>query len=385
MHQFYYIAETQFDQRDAVTNRIVNNIKAITSQNDCTVTIIGYGDAKEIIYDGITIKNVRKGKGLIQKLFYFIFRGFFVSKLLSKESIQPRIIIYYGCSMRFLFPLKQYVRRKQIKIICDIAEWYNPSHLPAGGKFSPLALDVSLGLKYFVPKCDGVIVISTFLESYFVSKNVKTIRIPVLVDTIKVERTSVNIESFDKKYLNLIYAGFPGKKDLVLNVIVAVEKLFKEGVNIRFHLLGPTMSELGIKSNMHSPSSIICHGRINQEIVPEYLKQADFSVLIRPDERYAQAGFPTKFVESLNAGLPVIANLTSDLFYYLKEGYNGFIVKDSSVNSIMEVLKKVVVLDKSKIKIMKNNAVLTAAENFDYRLFSGNFSKFFHEILNGVS
>lgn len=384
MYQFYYIAETQFDLRDAVSNRIVNNIKAITSKNDCVFTIIGYGESKEIIYDGITIKNVKKGKGLIQKLFYFVFRGFFVSKLLSKELIQPGILIYYGCSFRFLFPLRRYALKKKIKIICDIAEWYNPSHLPAGGKLSPLSLDVSLGLKYSVPKCDGVIAISTFLENYFISQNVKTIRIPVLVDTIKLEKTAFNIESFNEKYINLIYAGFPGKKDLIWNVIEAVEKLSQEKINIRLHILGPTLDELGIKSVNHLVSSIICYGRINQEIVPEYLKQADFSILIRPDQRYAQAGFPTKFVESLNAGLPVIANLTSDLSYYLKEGYNGFIVKDCSANSIMEVLKKVVVLNKSKIKIMKSNSVLTAEENFDYRLFSGRFSKFFNEILSGV-
>ena len=60
MLHFYYIADTQIDQEDAVTNRIVNNVKAIMIENECKVTIIGYGDKKDFIYDEIQIKNVKK-------------------------------------------------------------------------------------------------------------------------------------------------------------------------------------------------------------------------------------------------------------------------------------------------------------------------------------
>jgi glycosyltransferase involved in cell wall biosynthesis len=384
MDNLYYIAETDFSKDGAAANRIVNNVKAIINKNDYEVTIIGYGEAAEFVYDGITVKNVRKGKGVIQKLFYFVMRGFFVTRLLRNGKFKPKIVIFYGYSPRFLLPLLHYVHRKNIKIVIDIVEWYNPSHLPMG-KLGPLALDLNVGMKYFIPKCDGVIAISSFLQDYYASKKLKTVRVPVLIDTVKVDKSPVNIGPFDNKYLNLIYAGYPGKKDLVVNVIEAVERLNKEGLNIRFHLLGLTTDELEVEYQRHFSAAIICHGKIAQNIVAEYLKQADFSVLLRPNERYAEAGFPTKFVESLNAGLPVIANLTGDLSLYLKDGYNGFVVKDSSCDSLVQVINKITPIDRDQLRTMRKNANLTAKDNFDYRLFSDDLSIFLGKIINPIN
>lgn len=380
MDHFFYVAESQFDQEDAVNNRIINNIKAITDKSDFIVTIIGYGDEKEIVKEGITIKNVKKGNGAIQKLFYFLFRGLFVSRLLRKERIKPAAVIYYGVSARFFFPLMRYARRGKIKIICDMVEWYNLSHLPLG-KFGPLALDANFGIKFFIPRCDGLIAISSYLQNYFVSKNMKVIRVPVLIDSRRIINKSNKISAFDEEYLNLIYAGFPGKKDLVLNIVDAVEKLSRKGAKIRFHLIGPSKTGLEKQFSRHFSDAIICHGKLKQSSVTNYLQQADFSVLLRPRERYAEAGFPTKFVESLNAGLPVIANITSDLSYYLKDGYNGFIVDDSSVDSLVNVLKKVINSDKEEFELMRKNALLTSRQNFDYRLFTGDFTTFFKQII----
>lgn len=382
MCQIYYVVEQDFSKGNAITNRVLNNVKAITNKDDCKVTIIGYGDVSEIIQDGYIIKNVKRGNGLIQKLFFYVLRGFFVIQLLRKESPQPQAVVFFGFSPRFLVPLLSYVRSNKIKIIIDIVEWFKPSHLPLG-RFGPFALDLYFGMKYFIPKCDGVIAISTFLQNYYASRNLKTIRIPVLVDTTKNDDSQLfNIEPFDKKYLNLIYAGFPGEKDLIFNLICAVEKLYSDGVDIRLHLLGPTRDELERKSKRRFAAAIVCHGKVLQNVVPGYLKQADFSILIRPDERYAHAGFPTKFVESLNAGLPVIANYTSDLSLYLKDGYNGFVLEDSSIIAITETLKTILAIDKSKLKIMHKNANLTAKSNFDFRLYANDISLFIHQIID---
>ena len=381
MYRFVYITESRLDQEDAVNNRIINNIKAIRNSMNCDFTIIGYGDKTQTNYMDVPVKNVKRGKGYVQKIFFFIFRGFFVYKLLRKDLSKPDLIIYYGSSFRYFYFLMKYARQEKVKIICDVVEWFNPSHLPLG-RFGPMAFDIKIGFKYYIPKCDGIIAISTYLQNYFISKKLRTLRIPVLVDThiqdSKLYEVQLRQTLFDNGFVNLIYAGFPGKKDLIFNIISAVEKLYDDGLPIRLHIIGPTADELRINLG----KGIKCYGRIEQKLVLEYLKEADFSVLLRPSERYAHAGFPTKFVESLASGLPVIANLTSDLDKYLKDQFNGFIVRDSSVNSLIEVLNYAINIDKGQSRIMHRNAYETAVLNFDFRLFSNDFSSFIHTIID---
>lgn len=381
MYRFIYIAESRLDQEDAVNNRIINNIRAIRNSIDCDFTIIGYGDKNEMNYKDVPVKNVKRGKVNIQKIFFFIFRGFYVYKLLMKEFSKPDLIIYYGTSFRYFYFLMKYARQKNVRVICDVVEWFNPSHLPLG-RFGPMAFDIKTGFKYYIPKCDGIIAISTYLQNYFISKNLKTLRIPVLIDThiedSKLYEVRSKQTSFDDSCLNLVYAGFPGKKDLIFNIIGAVQQMYEHGFPIRLHVIGPTTDELGINLS----EGIKCYGRIEQRLVLEYLKEADFSVLLRPPEQYAHAGFPTKFVESLAAGLPVIANLTSDLNKYLRDRFNGLIVRDCSISSLIDVLNYAINIDKCQIRMMHKNAYETAVHNFDFRLFSKDFSTFIRAIID---
>lgn len=376
IRNLFYIVEADFARPNACTNRVLNNIKAITSLHDWDVTIIGYGDVLEMTENNLKIRNVKRGKGFLVKLFYYVFRGILVKKLVKKGTKKIDLLIYYGCSSRFLIPLLQYARKNKTKIVVDVAEWYNYSHLPMG-RFGLSALDVHHGMTKLIPKCDGAIVISSFLQDFYTIKNLKIIKVPVLIDTRNIGVEKISVKPFDENYFHLIYAGSPGKKDLVMNIIEAVEQLYANGLAILLHILGPTQKELELKTNRLFSDAIVFHGKISQQNVSEYLKQADFSVLLRPNERYAQAGFPTKFVESLNAGLPVIANNTSDLALYLKDGYNGFVVPDYSVDALIGVLKVIISIDKVKLGIMKINARQTAVENFDYHIYSNQFHEFF--------
>jgi len=382
MINLYYIgADEDFARNSAGALRIINNCKAISQNPIYNIRIIGYSDIEYLTKDSYEVFNTKRGKNALQKFFYYLVRSFSIIKLLKRFLEKPDIIIYYGTSARILFPLLQYCKHNQIKLIEDVVEWYNYSHLPFG-KYGPLAIDVNLAMTKLIHKCNGVIVISTFLQNYYNYKVNKILKVPILIDNV-IQTLPINESiSFDSDYLNLIYAGFPGRKDLLFNVITAVEYCSSIGFAVKLHILGPTKNELGSFFKHQFSNSIIFHGKVSQSLVSENLKRADFSVLLRPDERYAHAGFPTKFVESLNSGLPVIANITSDLANYLIDGYNGFIVPDSSVNSFVAVLKKILSKDKNEFKKMKINAQKTAKENFQYQLFSKCLSDFILDIVN---
>lgn len=380
MQKAFYIAELDFSNENASTNRVLHNAMSISATKKFQIDIIGYGDSKQTLKNNYIIKNVKKGKNSFQKLFHYTFRGLSIVNLLKKEKLKPDLIIYFGTSSKILLPLLIYKRIKSIKLISDVVEWYDYSHVPLG-RFGPPALDVHIAITRLIPKCDGVIVVSSFLENYYNKKGLRTLRVPVTVNTSEEEIPVVIDSRFDSKYLNLIYAGIPGKKDLIFNVINTVQELNKEGIAVKFHLLGPKMSDIQNIYPHLDNNTIICHGRVPHNQVASYLKKADFSVLLRRQKRFAQAGFPTKFVESLNAGLPVIANLTSDLSFYLKDGVNGFVVKDYSFEALKNTIKRIVKIKRPQFEEMRRNAKDTAKLNFDYHLFVKDLESFLIKII----
>lgn len=371
-----YIGETDFTRPSASTTRILNCSKSIQYKEDHNIEFIGYGNIPLLHFNGFHVHNVKRGKTFIQKLFYYICRGRNIIKLI--ECLEKKdLIIYYGSSSRILYPLLKYSRINKIKLIIDVVEWYDYASLPMG-KYGLSAIDVHIAMTKLIPKADGIIVISKFLEKYYKSLNHNILKIPVMVDSCQPIMENKNI-GFDHDYLNLIYAGTPGKKDIIIPIIEAVNKLNKEGYKIKFHILG--CDSIYIKNQkIELSDNIIFYGKLPQDVVPNYLKEADFSILLRPNNRKSNAGFPTKFVESLNAGLPVIANLTSDLSLYLKEGYNGFILEDYKITTLIEKFKYILSLPKSNFNIMRENAKNTAKEHFDYRNYSYKFSMFIKNI-----
>jgi glycosyltransferase involved in cell wall biosynthesis len=215
------------------------------------------------------------------------------------------------------------------------------------------------------------------LQLYYKRKKLPVLLIPPLVDAKKSELLSnehkLNAES---SFLNLIYAGFPGKKDMLPLMVTAVEELNLNNIKVKLHIIGPSKQELIKFMSAELSENIICYGRVEQYLIPKYLSQADFSLLLRRQERYAEAGFPTKFVESMNCGLPVISNLTSDLHLYLKEGSNGFVLKDCTETAIIDKIKQITNCRSLIIQNMKVNAKNTAIENFDFRLYSNGLRNF---------
>lgn len=55
---------------------------------------------------------------------------------------------------------------------------------------------------------------------------------------------------------------------------------------------------------------------------------ANATILKGVAQRYAQAGFPTKLVESFSLGVPILTNLTSDIGQYVRDSLDGVILGD---------------------------------------------------------
>lgn len=388
----------RFPDKDAAAQRVLGLAKGLRNANINTV-FCGWETAPRI--EDLTDKGIYKfadfeyysqaeldlkSSSIFQKIYRSVFRGSKTTKWIQKysESNTIQTIIVYNSNSYFLYKLYRFSKKKNIRLVCDCTEWYEGSHLP-GGKYGIVNLDNNIRIKIIYPLIKNVIVISSYLERYLQNKGCNTLKIPPLVDfdDSKWVYTHPNdIVNIDNK-LKIIYAGDPGRKDLLRTIFSALEYINKDSIRIDFNILG--VDNTLLKNSYFSdfkefPSYIKCLGRVSQEKVPEYYHQCDFSILIREDKRYAHAGFPTKLVESLSSGIPIITNCTSDIPRYVSSEVNGFLLKNTSVNELIQCFKKVLSLSEIELKQMKKNAKRSAIENFDYHLFSDELKIFFNKL-----
>lgn len=279
-------------------------------------------------------------------------------------------IIAYGPSVPLQLQLARYTRRHGIAYILDLTEWRTGRTLP-GGTFGPHNLESEFRMRCLYRRSRSIIAISSFLADYYRSPTCQVIRIPPLVDLdeAKWKRSAESVTG----PLRLIYAGSPGNKDLLGNIIRGVRLLRDTVRDVELHLVGVTEEEAGrlcgcaLTPPEGGSAKVICHGRVAQSEVPMLLSRADFSVLLRPDNKNARAGFATKLVESLSAGTPVIVNATSDVTEYVRDGREGFIVRGNSPEDLAATLRIVAGLPKERVLEMRSFAKDRARELFDYR------------------
>lgn len=290
----------------------------------------------------------------------------------------PDIIWVVNMPFHSLLSIKKFSIKNHIKLVHDSVEWYSPKQFKMG-KLSPSYILKDINNKYIIDKNFNVIAISKFLEEHFVSKAIKTVRVPIIFDV-----QSVPYDKYiNKNKTTLLYAGSPGSKDYLKEIIDGLSLLDVEDLQkVELRILGISKDQvlkiINYDRNKLSilSKSIVILGRVSREIVLKNLQQADFTVLLRPaSERYAKAGFPTKVVESLSSATPIICNITSDLGDYLKDMENCVIVEGCSAEEFTEAIKKGLKLSDQQKNKMYINARKCAEENFDYRKYVNNIEK----------
>ena len=339
--------------------------------------ILGY-DIKIISYCKTTNFNEKK----YDNLSYVSLRGNqknLFSKLIDRmkykkraikilQKYQPDVVWFTDIP----FGLLNYLKKSEIEtLIYDAVEWYSASEFRLG-YLDPNYIIKNILITKKIDERIKVIAISKYLKNYFSAKGISTIRIPFLYNYMNFTFDNIKNNTGVKK---IIYCGSPGNKDNIKNIISSL-LLFDEETkkHIKFEIIGMSEDNAIIKKiiskyQIYQLQDVLkFHGRLSYDEVANKYKEADYSIFIRPkNERYSMAGFPTKFVESLAYGVPVITNITSDLAFYLKDMINGIVVEDLSVESIKVAILKAISIDDYKYRKMRINCLKTIKDAFYFK------------------
>ena len=305
------------------------------------------------------VSEINPNNQLLKLISYFKFLKIFFNKLKKVDIKSTEAIILYGGYSVFIIPLLIWTKTKKIKLVFDAVEWYTPKK-KYHWFFKPYYWNTEICNRFLISKTKNVICISSRLENYFKVK-AKTFKVPPLfIDKAKLKSTKNDV-------LTIAYAGSPGSKDLLHPVFEAIKILNKESVKIRLNIVGMNSNEV-IKylDQDYIPNYIKTYGYVELSKAQEIVRASDFSFLIRKRIKINQYGFPTKAVESLSLGTPLICNITSDLGDYLIDGVNSIIIPETKTINIVEGFRRSLDYSLEQYLKISESAINLANDKFHY-------------------
>ncbi|MCK4620874.1 MAG: glycosyltransferase [Desulfuromonadales bacterium] len=377
-----YVGHMLFPWGQAASRRVYGNAMSLAASGHNVIVVSGSAHPSELTplelcenncslsHIGLGVSPTKNDTPLQKALKLLFTSSLHAVRWLEAQPTKPTHVVLYGGYTPYLMRLLPWCRRNNVTLIADLVEWHSASQLP-GGALGLSGLNIFLSMRCLYPKCDGIITISSYLSRYYQKRGCSTVQVPPTVDMATLP-PSEGFELRESKYVTLVYAGSPQNKDLLLPIIDGMQLVDPRSEKFRLIVLGPTENDVinSCCAGGPLPPSVQVKGRIPQNEVAEVLQSADFSVLLRPPLRYADAGFSTKFVESLANGIPVIANLTGDMGMYLNDGVEGFVCQDHSAEAFSQALGRALVLTPEDLLQMRLNAHSQAKRSFDYRQYS---------------
>lgn len=365
MKTIIYAGTFQMPDKNAAAHRVLNNAK-ILKELGYNVVFVGANPQADsdflktkYSYDGFEIYEL-KCSGAAQKIIRFS-KLEWLKELICKYDVSA-VIAYDYCALG-LFKMKKICNKKRITLIGDTDEWFLMSGKTITEKIIR-KLDSEIRMRIIQPRLDAVITISNYLYNYYSGKTI-AIKIPPLVD---LEDEKYNNKKSENKKPTLVYSGSPSALKEALGEVVKSLNNIKD-LDFLLKVVGITEESFKeIYDVEPDREKIEFLGRVSHKESLEVVKSSDYSVIIRPKSRVTMAGFPTKFAEAISLGTSVIANNTSDLADYLKDGKNGYLVDENNLENELRSI------------LTSKNKPLVERELFDWRNYISQMQKFVNSI-----
>lgn len=328
-----YIGGFELPDRNAAAQRVVGIAKALRELQYEVLFLnsLKNADVKEQVskrYFGFECYEYQRES----EFDYLVTAKTVLSKI---KQIRPNIIFAYNYPAVALNKIRKYCIKNNIRCYADATEWYQ-----AFGENVIYRLikniDTSYRMKIVQKRLDGVITISRFLYEYY-KDCVNSVTIPPTVD-ITEEKWNLTVQKIEGG-ISFVYAGSPSAQKEELDLIVSAIENMPSDYNILLNIVGVSEDQfIHIYSWKDKLSERIKFwGRVEHKKVIEIVKRSNWSIIIRANNLVVRAGFPTKLVESISCGTPVVSNSFSNVLDYLDET-NSIVVQE--ISNIPKALEK---------------------------------------------
>lgn len=200
--------------------------------------------------------------------------------------------------------------------------------------------------RYF--KYDSILCMTKPLLSYFTKLGIDKHRLCLVPHTVILERFQNCIYypqlKFDK-YIAYVGSLSEGK-DGVLSLIDAysITNVWRKNVGMVICGFGSEHQVNIVEQRINSnglENSIQLLIDVPNALIPSITSHAELLVSARPPSTQAEYGFPTKVVEYLATGRPVLTTANGDMKEYLINRVNCFVIEDFSIATIADMISEI--------------------------------------------
>ena len=360
-------------------------VQVLEPSVDEMVLITGNYPEEDVFSPKIKLINTNrntKERFFLLSIIRFIFLQLKFTWHLVKNLSQTKVVFFFLEGGLYLFPVlaARLVRKKTITVIThsssQIAKQTNKS------KFFPIVMTI---LEAITRKLNHKLVI--YGPSLVAQFNLERHKNKIIV----AHRQFVDFNLFKlknslgKRNNQVVYIGRFSAEKGILNLIAAVALLARKENNIaknkiKFFIIGD--GELKeevkrlIKQNNLNDEEIRLLGWLPHEELPKYLNE--MKLLIIPS--YTE-GLVNVLLEAMACGTPVLVTAVGAIPDIIKDGENGFILKDNSPETIAKEITKA--LSHPHLEQISTNARALAEKEYTFESAVERYRKIMDEIISG--
>lgn len=345
-----------FPHGRASTHRLLSYLKGMVDLGHYikVVCLIPRENLKEVknkltegVYESIAFKYMSHSticpEKKINKIFIKISGVFNAIVHLNKLNKQKKIdVILMGMTDSItIFIFYLFTRKFLIRFIHERTEY--PFVLPPKSLLHHI--DRYFYLNYILKLFDGIFVPTKALFKYFQQKVSSRTQLAIIPGMVKPNKFINNTDKTNEASKYIAYCGDFGKnKDGIPILIDSFKIISKKFNNIKLYLIGDTRDKNVMKSLVQKvsdyklDSKVVFTGRIDHNEMPKYLCNASLLALARPANKQAEGGFPSKLIEYLETGKPIIITKVGEIPDYLTDGVTAFLCEPGSVEEFAEKL-----------------------------------------------